>query len=290
MRTSTLVKRPKTRGGEGYLDCGRGLVPRISVCLAIVSVVAGVCVGAGFGAASPPPTKSPIPRPPAGVPPLPPPLGPSGSSLAEPRFTVASAADAGFGVAFDFGSTYKALINPDGAPAGFEQPAFDDSSWGAPQTAPFAENEDSVCPGVFPPPNTDFPVSGTIYLRKTFALPENAFGLHIVGSVDNIADVYVNGHLEAHVEDGGCRYFGDGHGDGIDIHVPNSDLVPGGTDLVAVKASDLRRSELLRHQGHLRHVRIRAAADGDPGSLADHRGSDRDGDRCRWKSSSPGFR
>ena len=39
------------------------------------------------------------------------------------------------------------------------------------------------------------------------ALPENAFGLHVVGSVDNSADVYGNGHLQTHVEDGGCRHF-----------------------------------------------------------------------------------
>jgi hypothetical protein len=140
----------------------------------------------------------------------------------------------GPGEAFGDGSSYKTLTNPASAPTGFELPAFDDSAWTT-ATAPFGQDDGATCSGVFPSPPWNaavFPVDGTVYLRKSFALPGNAFGLHVVGTIDNDADVYVNGTLEGQVLSGSCET------DAIDLQIPNSDLEHGGSNLVAVKAVD----------------------------------------------------
>ncbi len=142
----------------------------------------------------------------------------------------------GPGVAFGLGSSYRSLTNPAATPAGFEQPGFDDSGWTT-ASAPFGQDDGHTCSGIFPDPPWNasvFPVNGTVYLRTSFALPSNAFGLHIDGTIDNNADVYVNGHQEGHVASGNCETGA------IHLHgVPNGDLVHGGGNLVAVKAVDL---------------------------------------------------
>ena len=120
---------------------------------------------------------------------------------------------------------------------------FDDSGWTSAQ-APFASNT-TASPGCgFPKGNTLFAPggTGTIFVRKSFTLPDNAFGLHIVGSVDNDADFWVNGTPEgAHIHDGNCTTGG------IDLQVGNADLSrgagnPDGTpdgQLIAVKVAAL---------------------------------------------------
>jgi hypothetical protein len=132
--------------------------------------------------------------------------------------------------AFGLGSSYKALIDPASAPTGFEQPAFDDSAWPTAQ-APFGVNA-SVCGG-FAAVNTPLPrLNSTVYLRKSFALPANAFGLHITGTVDNFADVYVNGTLKQNASSPSCTPGG------ISAQVSNSGLNLGGNNLVAVRLSN----------------------------------------------------
>src|SRR5262249_8945643 len=87
------------------------------------------------------------------------------------------------GVAIGFGSAgYK--IHRSTELTGWEQPGFDDSSavdWAAAQ-APFGSNT-AVCS--FPAANTSFADLETIFLRKTFSVPDNAYGLHIGGTIDN---------------------------------------------------------------------------------------------------------
>ena len=152
-------------------------------------------------------------------------------------FAVGLASGAPGPEAFGLGApNYKALSDPAETPSGFEQPVgFDDTGWATAQ-APFASST-SGSPGCgFPQGNTLFASggTGTIYLRRPFTLPDNAFGLHIVGTVDNNADVWVNGTSQgATIESGFCNT------NAIDLHVPNSDLNHGDSNLVAVKAVGL---------------------------------------------------
>ena len=83
---------------------------------------------------------------------------------------------------------------------------------------------------------------GQIFVRKSFTVPDNAFGLHIVGTVDNDADFWVNGTPEgAHIHDGTCTTGG------IDLHVGNAHLSRGAGNpdgapdgqLIAVKVTAL---------------------------------------------------
>ena len=143
---------------------------------------------------------------------------------------LASADNGPPGVAIPYGSSYEALIDPQDAPTAgwYTDLHFDETGWAADQ-APFgygtacAQNSNQT---------TGFPLGSTIYLRKSFTLPANAYGLHVVGTIDNYADVYVNGkNYQGRVASGNCAT------DAIDFPVPSSDLLPGG-NLVAVQAQD----------------------------------------------------
>ena len=143
-----------------------------------------------------------------------------------------AAGSGGPGVAIPNGSTYDALINPAAAPApGWNtSSSFVETGWTLGAQAPFGHG--MAC-ALNAGEQTDFPMGKTIYLRKSFALPANAFGLHVVGTVDNYADVYVNGNnVQGDVSSGNCQTGA------IDFTVPNSKLVLGGANLAAVQASD----------------------------------------------------
>jgi hypothetical protein len=126
------------------------------------------------------------------------------------------------------GWSYK-QVPYDGEP-GFEAPAYDASAWAVGQ-AGFGTT-DGVCPWnntdqVHRPwdPGTD------LLLRHQLALPAGASGVHISGTIDNNADVYVNGTHVQHVEDGFCT------ADGINADVP--DAAMGQDNVVAIRARDL---------------------------------------------------
>ena len=155
-------------------------------------------------------------------------------------FTVGSASAAGI-VAFGFGSAdYRFSATET---TGWEQPGFNDAGWSLAQ-APFASNV-AASPGCgFPKGNTLFAPggTGTIFVRRSFTVPDNAFGLHIVGSVDNDADFWVNGTPEGgHIHDGNCT------NGGINLQVGNADLNRGAgnpdgapdNQLIAVKVTAL---------------------------------------------------
>jgi hypothetical protein len=117
-------------------------------------------------------------------------------------------------------------------------PAFDSSGW-ATDAAPFSDSSPVYCADAYGPAglptsgNTDFPVNGTIFLRKTFALPASAWGLHLTGEIDNNVDMWVNGTSYGSASGGGCS-TGD-----ISVDVANADLQRGAnSNLVAVGASD----------------------------------------------------
>ncbi len=145
---------------------------------------------------------------------------------------IASADNGGPGTGIDYGSSWAYTSS---APVGaWYAPTFDASSW-ATGAAPFGNTpgHPSYCPS-FPEANTYFQLGSTIYLRKSFTLPANAFGLHVVGTIDNNADVWVNGTHEgaSPILSGSCDVGA------IDLPVPNSGLNLGGSNLVAVQAVD----------------------------------------------------
>ncbi len=147
---------------------------------------------------------------------------------------IASADNGGPGTAISYGSTYDALVAPEvppAAPAWYSDANFDETGWTLGAPAPFGHGE--AC-AQNAGEQTDFPLGSTIYLRKSFTLPANAFGLHVVGTIDNYADVWVNGTHEgaAPITSGGCDTGA------IDLDVPNGDLNHGGSNLVAVQARD----------------------------------------------------
>lgn len=151
-------------------------------------------------------------------------LGLAGSSGA------ATAGNGGTGQAFALGSSWTYTSSE---PAGdWFAPGFDTSGWST-GDAPFSDRSPAYCAG-FPPPNSPFAVDSTIYLRHSFTLPANAFGLHVVGTIDNNAHTWVNDVAQGEVNSGFCVP------DAIDFDVPNSDLSRGASspDLVAVQAAD----------------------------------------------------
>ncbi len=150
---------------------------------------------------------------------------------------IASADTAGPGTAITYGSIWAYTSStPD---SGWMNPGFDASSW-ATDTAPFSNTTPVYCSGPYgqaglpTTANTDFPVDGTLYLRNTFFLPADAWGLHLTGTIDNNASVWVNGGSYGNASGGSCS-TGD-----ISVNVPSAVLQRGVTDsdLVAVKASD----------------------------------------------------
>lgn len=148
----------------------------------------------------------------------------------------ASADNGGPGTAITYTSTWSYASGE--VPDGWMNPGFDASGW-ASDAGPFSDQSPVGCAGSYQPAglpitgNTDFPVWGTIFLRNTFSLPADAWGLHLAGTIDNQASLFVNG-----------TYYGDAFGGycstgGISVDVANADLHRGAsTNLAAVEASD----------------------------------------------------
>jgi hypothetical protein len=96
-------------------------------------------------------------------------------------------------------------------------------------------------------PDTD------LLLRKPLSLPPDATKVHITGTIDNDADVYVNGYLVQHVENGFCQ------SDGIDVTVPSGDLLSGNrNNLLAIRAID---------HGDETYVDVKVTYEADPSKI-----------------------
>ncbi len=148
---------------------------------------------------------------------------------------IASADTGGPGTAITYTSTWSYTSS---APQGWMNPGFDAGSWPT-DAAPFSNQNPVYCAGPYRDAglptsgNTDFPVYGTIYLRKLFALPAYAWGLHLAGTIDNNESMWVNGTSYGSASGANCS-VGD-----IDVDVPSSSLQRGAnSNLVAVQASD----------------------------------------------------
>ncbi len=148
----------------------------------------------------------------------------------------ASANSGGPGTAIQYGSTWAYASSE--VPEGWMNPGFDASGW-ATDSGPFSNAAPVYCAGSYGDAglpttgNTDFPIGGSLYLRNSFVLPADAWGLHLSGTIDNYAAMWVNGSSYGSANGGNCS-TGD-----INVDVPNASLQRGATsNLVAVNASD----------------------------------------------------
>ncbi len=148
----------------------------------------------------------------------------------------ASATTGGPGTAIQYGSTWAYASGE--VPDGWMNPGFDASEW-ATDSGPFSNTTPVYCAdaygsaGLPTTGNSDFPIGGSLFLRNSFVLPAYAWGLHLTGTIDNYASVWVNGSSFGSANGGSCS-TGD-----ISVDVPNASLQRGATsNLVAVNASD----------------------------------------------------
>lgn len=134
-------------------------------------------------------------------------------------------------IALNYGSAgwlYKE-VSYDGEP-GFQESAFDATAW-AVGSAAFGTT-DGVCSwNNADRVTTAWTPNSDLLLRHGFAIPSDAGNVRIEGTVDNNADVYVNGVLLQHVENGFCT------ADGISIDVPANLL--GNSNVIAIRGRDL---------------------------------------------------
>jgi hypothetical protein len=150
---------------------------------------------------------------------------------------IAAAAADSTAVALDYGSTgwsYKQV--PYDSEPGFQSPGFDDTSW-AVGTAAFGSTNERCAWNIPDRVHTAWNLGTDVLLRHRFTVPAGASIVHINGTVDDNADVYVNGALLQHVENGFCA------ADGINVDVPSSIL---GTDnMIAIRGRDLGDADFI---------------------------------------------
>ncbi len=125
---------------------------------------------------------------------------------------------------------WKSLDVATGADAGFEAPGYDDSSWASSQ-AGFGTT-DGTCSWNNPASvNTAWAPNTDILVRHHFTVPAGSGDLHLVGTVDNDADIYVNGIELGTVSSGFCA------AGAIDIKVPAADL-NASDNVLAIRGTD----------------------------------------------------
>jgi len=112
----------------------------------------------------------------------------------------------------------------------FQEPAYDDQSWTVGR-AGFGTVEGRCSWNNTSQVSTPWTPGTDLLLRRDVEIPVGATGVHLSGTIDNNADVYVNGFLIQHAESGFC-----GPG-GINADVPTSVL--GQQNVVAIRARDL---------------------------------------------------
>jgi hypothetical protein len=138
---------------------------------------------------------------------------------------------AGRAVALAYGSAgWSFLQVPYGEQAGFQAPSFDASSWPTGQ-AGFGTT-DGTCPwNNVHQVHTGWTPGTDMLLRHEFTVPPDVRHVSIAGTVDNDADVYVNGDLLQQVASGNCL------ADGINVDVPLGLLMT--TNVIAIRARDV---------------------------------------------------
>jgi hypothetical protein len=126
------------------------------------------------------------------------------------------------------GDGYRYFVTGHGGVPGFQDPAFDDSTWAIGDAA-FGSG--GGCP-LDPTVRTNWPLFTDILLRKSFDLPAG-FNVKIGVAIDNDVEVFVNGHSLGFFSHEGCAVR-----DSKVYDVPTGVLVQGGVNLLAVRAID----------------------------------------------------
>jgi hypothetical protein len=116
-----------------------------------------------------------------------------------------------------------------GADSGFQDPGYGVSDWPTGQagfgttggTCPWNNSTDVHTPW---DANTD------MLVRHSLTIPADATSIHIAGTIDNDATVYINGIQVQYVQSGNCA------AGAIDVTVPAKDLKP--TSLLAIRGHD----------------------------------------------------
>lgn len=129
-----------------------------------------------------------------------------------------------------YGSSFNYMQVAHDALPGFEQPAFDDSSWSV-GTAPFGSSD--VCGDTFA---TNWDTNSDILLRKVLAVPPGARNVVVHAKIDNDLIVYLNGR---DVSGGVHQHENCPTRDDVGpFAVPDSFVNPGGPNLIAVRGVD----------------------------------------------------
>ena len=128
------------------------------------------------------------------------------------------------------GSLWRYSLNN---PAGFQLPTFDDSSF-AEGLAPFTNAVGAQSPGFNCPliGATNFPVNGTVDLRRTINLPNSASNVTAYVAIDNDFTLWINGTQVANIGTEFCAY------EWKEIVPIPDNLWVQGSNVVAVQARD----------------------------------------------------
>jgi hypothetical protein len=122
------------------------------------------------------------------------------------------------------------------ADQGFEQPSFDASNWPVGQ-AGFGTTDGRCAWNNTGQVKTNWDPGTDMLLRHQLAIPAGATDVHITGTIDNNAEVYVNGTLIDNVQSGNCQP------DAIDVDIPAADI--GTNNLLAIRATDLGDADFI---------------------------------------------
>lgn len=153
------------------------------------------------------------------------------AALATPLLLLATPADAAPSLtAVPYGAPGWRYLEttPGGGPAGFADPAFDDSSWAV---GAAAFGSEGVCSGL-DEVATPWSTNTDLLARKTFTLPAGATDLSVGIAIDNDYVVYVNGVQVGAGAATGCASYDD-----VVLEVEDT-LLRTGSNTLAVRASD----------------------------------------------------
>lgn len=124
-----------------------------------------------------------------------------------------------------------------GADDGFQASSFDDSGWSTGQAA-FGSVDPPTC-AVNDPTlvHTNWDLNTDMLIRRHFTAPPGTTSLHLDGTVDNNADIYLNGALLGHVDSGNCVTGA------INLDIPVGDLTS--DNVLAIRGTDIGVADYL---------------------------------------------
>lgn len=145
-----------------------------------------------------------------------------------------------------------------GGDDGFQAPSYADSSWQTGQ-AGFGTTDGTCSWNNVSAVHTNWDSGTDMLVRHHFAVPAGYTDLHISGTVDNDATIYVNGHQVGPTADSGfCA------SDAIEADIPVSDLVSGNDNVLAIRGHDDGSATFL-------DVQLTAKSELDAGTFIDVR-------------------